>query len=63
MTSLCLGSEVDSATFDHLHPFQAPSAPGVYFVNLTSSFEFGCLDATEALETFGPSTIATLVVE
>jgi hypothetical protein len=62
--TLCLvhTSTLEDVTFDQRRMFTAPSTPGVYFVQIESSWELYCLDATDAPTELGPRTMATLIV-
>jgi hypothetical protein len=61
--SLCLGSTSGNRSFDLSTSFTAPSTPGVYIVNPRTSWLYGCDGSTHVSTSFGPSSIATLIVE
>jgi hypothetical protein len=60
--NLCLGSLSRDWTFDESTTFTAPEAPGIYYINLTQSWEFRCIDSTEVSTEYSEQTVAILVV-
>ena len=60
--SLCLGTSTSSFSVDASITFTAPSEPGIYYVNPSATWQYQCVDGTDASTAFSPSTIATIRV-
>ena len=61
--SLCFGQSTEGLIFNKSVTFNAPSASGIYFANLESSWEYSCLESTSTSTERNATTIATIVVQ
>jgi len=61
--SLCLGSSTSNWNFDKSGSFTAPTTPGEYYINPSSSWQYSCETTTSTSVEFGVGTIGVIVVQ
>lgn len=61
---ICLGSSIEDHVFNESQVGTSSATPGIYFVNLAGTWQFGCIDTTYKSSRYYPSaTLGILIVE